>query len=119
MSQERARKIPVNCSGRRTSSPVACTAPSTRVSPKPNAGAVPQLAGRLTLNVSTHSFGRRDVPHVHQHRLGAVHVEHLTAGTLHETMRRLALSIAGRLKSSLDVTVLCREPPRPDTAARF
>jgi len=80
---------------------------------------VPQLAGRLTLNVSMHSFGRRDVPHVHQHRLGAVHVERLTAGTLHETMRRLALSIAGRLKSSLDVTVLCREPPRPDTAARF
>ena len=28
-------------------------------------------------NVSTYSFGRRDVGHMYQHSLGSVHVEHL------------------------------------------
>jgi hypothetical protein len=40
----------------------------------------------------------RDVRQVHQHILGAVHVEYLAAGTLHKTTARLAGSIAGRLK---------------------
>jgi hypothetical protein len=44
--------------------------------PKNNAGPCP-LAGWLALDVSTYSFGRRDVGHMYQHSLGSVHVEHL------------------------------------------
>jgi hypothetical protein len=79
------------------SSPVACTAPSSRVSPKLMRGRAPS-AGWLALNVSMYSFGRRDVRHMHQHRLGAVHVEYFTAGTLPKAMGGLARSIAGRLQ---------------------
>jgi methyl-accepting chemotaxis protein len=44
----------------------------------------------------------RDVRQVHQHFLGAVHVEYLAAGTLHKTTARLAGSIAGRLYTTAD-----------------
>jgi len=56
--------------------------------------------------------GRRDVRHVHQHRLGAVHVEYLAAGTLHKTTARLAGSIAGRLKplASIPQRIFSRGP---------
>ena len=40
----------------------------------------------------------RDVRHVHQHRLGAVHVEYLAAGAPPEAAARPARSVAGRLK---------------------
>ena len=46
---------------------------------RPTRGRAP-LAGWLALNVSTYSFGRRDVRNVHQHFIRPVHVEHLAAG---------------------------------------
>jgi hypothetical protein len=44
------------------------------------------------------AFERRNVGNVHLHLGGAVHVEHLVAWALPETMRGLARSIARRLK---------------------
>jgi hypothetical protein len=54
----------------------------------------------------------RDVRQVHQHFLGAVHVEYLAAGTLHKTTARLAESIAGRLKplASIPQRIFSRGP---------
>jgi hypothetical protein len=97
MSQERPRKIPVISWGHRSSNPVACTAPVVPLSPETNAGRArsPVLAHSKRVYVS---FARRDVRHVHEYFLGAVHVEYLAAGALPESMRRHARSIAGRLK---------------------
>jgi hypothetical protein len=50
------------------------------------------------LGRAQYRFGGGDVRHVHQHFLGAVHVEYLAAGTLPEAVRWLARSIARRLK---------------------
>ena len=99
MSQERARKIPVDCSVAVPSSPAACTAPSSRISPNAQCGAVPQWPVGSLLNVSRYSFGRRDVRHMRQHCLGPEHVEHLAAGTLQKAAARLAGSIAWRLQA--------------------
>jgi hypothetical protein len=45
---------------------------------------------RWTVGVS-----RRDVGHMQEHLLGAVHVEHLAAWALHKTITRLAGAAAG------------------------
>ena len=95
MSRERPRKILVINSGRRSHpSPGGLHGP---------ARCCPQTRGRARWPVgsvvSTYNFGRRDVRHVHQHCLGAVHVEYLAAGIRPESIRRLARSIAGRLQA--------------------
>jgi len=46
----------------------------------------------------SYRFGRRYVGQMQAHFLGAVHVEYLAAGALHETTARLARRIAWRLK---------------------
>jgi hypothetical protein len=71
ISQGRVRKIPVNCSGRRSPSKSGgLHGPVVARFPKTNAGPCP-IGGWLALNVSTYGFGRRDVRHVHQHTSGA------------------------------------------------
>ena len=48
--------------------------------------------------MTMYRLGGTDVRHVQEYLLGAVHVEYLAAGAFAEAVRRLARSVAGRLK---------------------
>jgi hypothetical protein len=73
--------------------------------PKNNAGPCP-LAGWLALDVSTYSFGRRDVGHMYQHSLGSVHVEHLGRNNHMLVPVAVAIPVAVAVIAVVAVTVV-------------
>jgi hypothetical protein len=74
--------------------------------PQPDFPIASRQAPLFPVNSRLRALGRaRVVGHMHQHRRGAMQIEHRAAGTFHEAAARLARSMAGRLQALAGVCI--------------